>query len=215
MTPEIQNGGARASEFGLATLLVTLLVVWACKDKALNEAPPESGDNKAASRDAAAAPVKHLFLPVEIDELGLIIDVPADAQMSENEDVFTFQGKETTGEYAKYAPGWKPGGATRPALLISVAEVHSDLSVTMAEFVDTLGGSCFFLLKREVEGGWDIAYDYRSWDLFEPISDYQVHVRRTINGKTFDCRTASPGKSDKTQQESALLACRTLRSINP
>lgn len=215
---EIPNRRDGASAYGLTTSLVTLLALGTCKGKGetWKEIPRKASndDGAVALRNDAGASRDHAAIRLEIKELGVMMDVPAGTELIEKNGLLVLQGGQSNDAYPRHAPGWTPGGENRPTLQISVSQTHRDSPATMDHVVDK-GFARFDVVKSEVEGGWDITYEHRSWSLFDNISDYQVHVRRTINGKSFDCRTTSPGKSSRRQQETALLACRSLRGAAP
>ena len=159
--------------------LLALLALGACsKDKD----GASEGTKAAKGAEPAAAAAK--AGPLALAEFGLTIDAPAGTETSKLGDSVMLQG---------------------PGLVVTVDVAGEFSPKTLAEEVEE---SDMYtpknIVKAEVEGGWDMTFENTGG----AGTNYWVKVRRTIDGKSYNCSTTS---SSTEQQAAALAACKTLK----
>jgi hypothetical protein len=92
-----------------------------------------------------------------------------------------------------------------PNLVVTVDEAGEFSAETLAEEVENADMySPTNLVQAEAEGGWDVTFENKG----SMGTNYWVKVRRTIDGKKYDCSTTS---SSTEQQANALAACKSLK----
>ena len=174
-------------------MLISLLALGACSKK---------DDKKAASDESATAAAKGADTapdkgeakpaaapagPVTLEKLGLKIDVPADAKISDS-------------------PVGEGVMIQAPDLVITVGEAGQfdaeSLADDVSDATDSYSGEN--ITKEEFEGGWAMTFTNKGG----MGTNYWVRVRKTFGDKQYSCSTTA---SSEAQQANALAACKSLQ----
>ncbi|MBL4635348.1 MAG: hypothetical protein JKY56_15915 [Kofleriaceae bacterium] len=169
-------------------VFAALLALGACKDK-----EKESGDKsnkgdtagKTAEVDKGEKSKEGAMAPLKIEKLGLTMDAPAGAKVS-----------ELAGSQMIQAPG----------LVVGIEEAGQFSAKTLAAEIEDLKStySGTDVTQEEVENGWHVTFINKGG----MGKNYWVKSHLTFDGKVYTCGTTSPNPE---HQATALAACKSLR----
>lgn len=168
------------------TLFAALLALSACKKDDKAEGGKEEKAGKTVGADKADKTEKSgAMVPTKIEALGLTIDAPAGAKVS-----------EMAGSQMIQAPGY----------VLSVEKAGDYSSKTLAEELEDLKStySGTDVTQEEVEGGWHVTFINKGG----MGKNYWVKSHLTFDGQAYTCGTTSPKEE---HQAVVLAACKTLR----
>jgi len=127
----------------------------------------------------------------KLDKLGLEIEVPADAEVSDS---------------AGDAPGANVSSGDMTIMIATVTDVYpSDFAAAKKGIEGDPNKFKAFSKEAQTEGGWHLEYELTSMD-GAPL--YGVEVRKTIDGKGYQC-----GRNDRNVavRDAVAKACLSLK----
>ena len=164
-----------------------LLSLAACKGDGDSDKSKEATSSAKTTETTVAKPEAKPAKagPLALEKLGLTIDAPAGAEVS-----------DMAGSLMVQAPG----------LVLSVELANdfspSDLKAQVEEAKDMYSGT--ILTQEEVEGGWHMTFNNKGG----MGTNYWSKSYLTIDGKAYTCGTTSPKEN---LRDAALAACKTLK----